>query len=78
MGGSASGESKVINGQESKFVEGITKKVIFKGHAKHILCEVKEGLQSAFSYTGACNLSEFQNKVKWNIISGGGRLESKI
>jgi len=77
-GGNASAETKVGNGQESKFVEGITKIVRFQGHVKHILREIRDGLQSAFSYSGASNLKEFQAKVKWRIISGAGKEESKI
>ena len=77
-GGSASGETKIVNGKETKFVEGVTKSVPFQGHVKHILREIRHGLQSAFSYTGASNLKEFQTKVKWEIISGSGKEESKI
>lgn len=77
-GGSASGENKMSSGHEPQFVEGIMKAVPFRGHVKHILREVHQGLQSAFSYSGAKNLQEFQAKVKWNEISTGSRIESKI
>jgi IMP dehydrogenase len=77
-GGSASGENKESTGQAPQFVEGIMKSVPFKGHVKHILREIHQGLQSAFSYSGAKNLQEFQAKVKWNEISSGSKVESKI
>jgi len=77
-GGSASGENKVSNGKEHKFVEGIMKTVPFKGNAKYILREIKDGLQSSYSYTGAINTSEFKKKVKFEIMSSGGKMESKL
>lgn len=73
-GGSASGENK----GENKFVEGTIKTVKFKGKVKYIFKEIKEGLQSAFSYVGAQNLSEYQNKCEFVYLSGGARGESKI
>lgn len=77
-GGSASGETKIVNGKETRFVEGITKSVPFQGHVNHILREIKQGIQSAFSYTGANTLKEFQTKVKWDVISSNGKEESKL
>ena len=55
-GGSASGENKGNN----RFIEGIVKPVKFKGKTKYVLNEIKQGLQSAFSYTGSSNHTEFQ------------------
>ena len=77
-GGSASGESKKGNGQETKFVEGMTKQVPFKGHVKYILREISDGVKSAFSYSNANNLKEFQERCKLIKISSGGRIESKL
>jgi len=77
-GGSSAGENKNANGQKVEFVEGIMKTVKFQGHVKYLLKEIKHGLQSAFSYSGASNLKEFQAKVKWVEISEGSRIESKI
>lgn len=78
FGGSASGENKMASGSNGQFVEGVMKTVEFKGHLKHLLREIKEGLQSGFSLSGASTLREFQQKVKWNIISRGSQIESKI
>jgi IMP dehydrogenase len=77
-GGSASGENKIGNGAENSFVEGVVKTVDFRGHVKYILQEIKEALQSSFSYSGSFCLKEFQEKSVLIQISGGGKQESKI
>jgi IMP dehydrogenase len=76
--GSASGENKTSNGGVNEFVEGVSKTIEFRGHAKHILRQIKHGLQSSFSYVGAHNLSDFQEKCEFINISDGGRTESKL
>lgn len=73
-GGSASGENK----GENRFVEGVMKTAKFKGKAKYILKEIKEGLQSAFSYVGAENLQQYQNNCEFVYLSTGSQKESKI
>lgn len=73
-GGSASGENKNTN----RFVEGMVKTVPFRGHVKYILREIDDGIRSAFSYVGAFNLKEFQEKCEFIHISSGGAQESKI
>ena len=77
-GGSASGEHKVKNGQSHKHVEGVIKMVEFRGKVKYRLRKIKENLQSAFSYSGASNLNEFQEKAVLREISGGAKMESKL
>lgn len=77
-GGSASRENKILSGQAGHFVEGEMRRIPLKGHAKYLLREIKEGVQSALSYSGAWNLKEYKKKVKWHLISGGGKAESKI
>jgi len=77
-GGSASAENKSHDEKQAKFVEGIMKTVPFQGHVKHILREIRDGLQSAFSYSGATTLKEYHSKVKWEQITNGSRVESKI
>jgi len=77
-GGSASAENKLSSGKENKFVEGMMKTVPFRGHVKYILRRIKENVQSAFSYVGAFNLTEFQQNAEFRYISGGGRSESKL
>jgi IMP dehydrogenase len=77
-GGSASAQSKTGNGQENKFVEGITITVPFRGKVKYILREIKEGVQSALSYSGVDNLDDFRSYAEFRIISNGSRKESKF
>jgi len=77
-GGSASAEKKVANGKKAQFVEGEMIKVPLKGHAKYLLEENQEGIQSAFSYGGANNIAEFRKNVTWREISSGGQRESKV
>lgn len=77
-GGSASGERKVQNGQSFKHVEGVVKMIPFRGKVKYILRKIRENLQSAFSYSGANSLEEFQKKAILKEISGSAKQESKI
>lgn len=77
-GGSASGENKVKSGNANRFVEGVVKTVPFKGHVKYIIRKIEDGVRSAFSYSDAKNLKEFQENVILRMISGGGKSESKI
>lgn len=77
-GGSASAENKVKNGGNNSFVEGVMTTVPFRGHVKHILRKTKGNLQSSFSYSGALNLKEFQEKAEFIFITGAGKSESKI
>ncbi len=73
-GGSASGENR----GENRFVEGVIKTVKFKGKVKYVLREIKQGLQSAFSYVGANNLNEFQHKCSLIPISSSSQDESRL
>lgn len=77
-GGSASGERKVQNGGAHKHVEGVVKMIDFRGKVKYILRKIQENLQSSFSYAGASNLKEFQEKAVLIEISGGAKQESKL
>jgi IMP dehydrogenase len=79
-GGSASAENKSLNStnKEVKFVEGEMKTVPFKGHAKYLLREIRDGLQSTLSYNGSSNLKEYRENVEWFIMSNGGKIESKV
>jgi len=72
--GSASGENK----NDNSFVEGMTSEVLFKGHVRYILDEIKNGLSSSFSYVGANNLAEFKQRCKFVQISEGAMIESKF
>lgn len=79
FGGSASAENKALQTDEAPtFVEGEMKTVPFKGHAKYLLKEIDDGIRSAFSYSGAHNMTEYKAKVKYRLMSIGGKVESKI
>lgn len=77
-GGSASGCNKNDNKGRPEFVEGVTEEVPLGDHVKFLLKEVKEGLQSAFSYVGASTMKEFKDKCEFIHISNGGKEESKF
>jgi IMP dehydrogenase len=57
--GSASVETKLANGMESRNVEGESTIVPYKGGVKYIISDLLDGLRSALSYGGAKDLSEF-------------------
>lgn len=76
--GSASGENKNESGYASEFIEGISKKVPFRGHVKHILREIEQGIKSSCSYVGAFNMAQFKEKCTFVEISSGGKIESKL
>ena len=73
-GGSASGENK----GENRYVEGVIKTVKFDGKVKYILREIEQGLQSAFSYVGVDNHSDYQFNCELVPISIGSHKESRI
>ena len=75
--GSASAENKDSYGAKVEFVEGVTKKVPFRGHVKYILREIKEALQGSFGLVGARNLEEFRKRCKFVLLSSCGKIESK-
>lgn len=49
--------------------EGVSSKVPVKGPADNILIDLKKGIQSGFSYSGARNLKEFRKSVEFGIQS---------
>ena len=73
--GSASGENKGTNNMETKFVEGVTEMVPFRGKAKYILREIDEGLRSSFSYVGAKNLEEFHQKAELIQVTNSTKIK---
>ena len=75
--GSASAESHSRIGRENKYVEGMVKMVDFKGEAKYILSEIKDGIQGSCSMVGAFNLNEFKKLADLEVISTGAMMESK-
>jgi len=69
--GSASKDSYTIQGKDSSWrtAEGEAFKVSYKGSVVDILKDIEGGLRSAFTYVGALNLKEFQEKAKFDMIT---------
>lgn len=60
----------------SASVEGISTLVRYKGPVECIVRDLEVGIRSAFSYSGAFNLKQFQSKTEFIIQTAGGQLES--
>lgn len=67
--GSASKESYDDQNKDWSCAEGESFVVDYKGPVKDILDDIRGGLQSAFTYVGARNLKEFQDKSEFIIVS---------
>jgi len=63
--GSASYESKLETGNSGKHTEGVSMEIPYKGSVSYAIKDIHDGLCSAFSYAGASNLTEYQQKVLW-------------
>ena len=63
--GSASYESKLETGNSGKHTEGVSMEIPYKGAVSYAIKDIHDGLCSAFSYAGASNLKEYQEKVIW-------------
>ena len=71
--GSASRDSK----GNDKNVEGNHKVIPYKGKTARILTDIKDGINSSFSYVGANNLSEFHSKVEFVEVTQAGQKEAR-
>lgn len=84
--GSASYESghnrrEKENGREIKeridlFVEGVSNLVDYKGPVEEMIVGLVKGVKSGFSYCGASNLKEMQDKAEFIEITSAGFVES--
>ena len=74
--GSASLDSKSDRGEE-KNVEGNHKVIPYKGKASRILHDIRDGINSACSYVGASNISEYHSKVELIEVTRAGNIEGK-
>ncbi len=61
---------------EWRTAEGISTTVPLKGSAKEVLSDIEGGLRSAFTYVGASNLKEFQEKATFIKISNNTTKEN--
>lgn len=71
--GSASREQKGNN----NYVEGVSELIPYKGSVVDILDDIKDGLQSSFSYVGASNLEEFHENAELIQVSQNGYREGE-
>ena len=73
--GSASLETKVTHGQQTRNVEGESTTIPYKGGVKFIVNGLIDGVKSALSYGGAKNLQEF--KPPYVVVTNSGINEAK-
>lgn len=67
--------SKEVKGN-NRHVEGIQKLIPFKGSLQDTLNDIRDSLTSAFSYTGARTLEEFQKKAELILCSTNSTVEN--
>lgn len=74
--GSASLETKSAHNQPTRNVEGVSTVIPYKGGVKFVIYRLRDGLQSALSYTGAHSIPEYHSKVDWVIVTNAGVVEA--
>jgi IMP dehydrogenase len=57
--------------------EGVSTFIKYKGEVKDVLQDLRGGIVSGFSYSGARNLTSLQNEAVWVKQTGAGLSESK-
>ena len=75
--GSASIDSKLSRGKQSKNVEGNSKITPYKGKVRRIVNDINDGIRSSMSYVGAKNLEEFRNKAVFIEVTNAGQIEAQ-
>ncbi len=75
--GMASEEAQKDWRGKSSSVEGIATVISYKGPVKNILHSLDRGIRSGFSYSGCCNLREFQCHSRFIRQTQAGASESK-
>ena len=74
--GMASKDAQLDWRKKSSTPEGVASYIPFKGSVVDILDDLRGGIQSGFSYTGARNLTELRYKVEWARQTSAGTQES--
>lgn len=64
------------NNEVAPQVEGISAQVPFRGTVKWTLNNMRDGLRSGLSYSGAFNLRELQQKAEFVVVTGNSVRES--
>ena len=75
--GSASAATKKAHGQKQRNVEGESTRIRDKGGVKYIIQKLNDGVQSAFSYSGAKTIDEYQLNADYYQITAAGVAEAK-
>ena len=73
--GSASLETKITHGFEERNVEGESTVIPYKGGVKFIVNGLLDGIRSALSYGGACDIAHFKPDIVQ--VTNSGILEAK-
>jgi len=60
----------------NRFVEGGSGYTLYRGSVEKVIKEYIMGLKSAMSYVGAINISEFQKRSTFRVITNNGVLEN--
>lgn len=74
--GNASAAGKRSSGLFEGYIEGVESLVEYSGPISETVRRLEEGVRSGFSYCGALNLKELQEKAEFVKISGAGMKES--
>jgi IMP dehydrogenase len=74
--GSASLETKSAHNQSTRNVEGVSTVVPYKGGVKYVIYRLRDGLQSALSYTGSSTIYDYQAKADWVVVTNAGIVEA--
>lgn len=63
--GQASFKAKLDAGMDTRYVEGMSLKVPYQGPVKRVLNQLRDGIQSGFSYVGARNIQELRKRAEF-------------
>ncbi len=74
--GMASEDAQMSWRNKASTPEGVSSYIPYKGSVSAILENLRGGIRSGFSYTGARNLTELQHKVEWARQTSAGSSES--
>ena len=74
--GMASEDAQMNWRNKTSTPEGVSSYIPYKGSVSAILENLRGGIKSGFSYTGARNLTELQHKVEWARQTSAGSSES--
>jgi IMP dehydrogenase len=74
--GMASEDAQMNWRNKTSTPEGVSSYIPYKGGVSAILENLRGGIKSGFSYTGARNLTELQHKVEWARQTSAGSSES--